>query len=549
MGKAKEIALKFLNSIKEKWSSANKNARVITVALAAAMLVAVITLVALSNRTEYGVLYSGVSNEEMSQITAALSAMGIEDVKISGGTVSVPRELEDRARVQLSMEGFPKAAFNYDIWNERLNMFSTDADRREIQKQQLEQNLRATLMAFNDVQDALVIITPPDNGSYVLPVDRMKSQATVVLTTRQTLSARQIEGIYRTVEKAVPELPPENISITNQDGFILIAEEEGSPELALALERQKYNMQMEMKKHYEQSMEASVISLLQGTVRDFRVGVNAELDFSDWQEQNTRYDGANTDPETGMKSGMIDYQEALIAWNAIDADGNYVGVPIDADISPDYPTLPAGIGSEAYYENSRRTQYKNDEFHRTAQSNGFSIKNLSVAVQIDGGAVPQDETDLWEALIANGLGIEADKVTVKHTNFILEPPAPQITVPAPSPVRNLLVFIIISLGAILIILFMLAIMSSGSKKRRLIRARAAAYQGAGAASGYDDMSLGEYAPSKLLEDDVDEIKIQSLLGAGEGETREALLKNEIREFAKTNPDIVAQLIRTWIREG
>jgi flagellar biosynthesis/type III secretory pathway M-ring protein FliF/YscJ len=32
------------------------------------------------------------------------------------------------------------------------------------------------------------------------------------------------------------------------------------------------------------------------------------------------------------------------------------------------------------------------------------------------------------------------------------------------------------------------------------------------------------------------------------ETREQGLKRQIREFSKTNPDIVAQLIRTWLKE-
>ena len=48
------------------------------------------------------------------------------------------------------------------------------------------------------------------------------------------------------------------------------------------------------------------------------------------------------------------------------------------------------------------------------------------------------------------------------------------------------------------------------------------------------------------EDEKDNYELQSLTENSE-ESREAMLKKEIRDFSKTNPEIVAQLIRTWLR--
>ena len=45
----------------------------------------------------------------------------------------------------------------------------------------------------------------------------------------------------------------------------------------------------------------------------------------------------------------------------------------------------------------------------------------------------------------------------------------------------------------------------------------------------------------------EDFEIRSLTEDDGEETREAILKREIREFSKTNPEIVAQLIRTWMR--
>jgi flagellar M-ring protein FliF len=552
MGKAKETAQKAFSFVRDKWGAANRNARIVTLAVAGAMVVALITLAALGSRTEFEVLYTGVSNEESGEIAAALSSMGITNVRLSGQSISVPRETVDRARMQLAIEGFPKSTYNYNIWNEGVGMFSTDAERKEIQRQQLQEHLRATLRSINDIQEAIVNIGMAEDQRFVLPSTRDVRQAktSVLLTLRQgvRLSDAQIEGIHRLVLTSVPDLVMENLSITTQDGMPLIADDAGSAETRLIIEMQRHRMQTEFQRNVQEGYKQMVESLLHGTVRDYRVTVSAQLDFSDWQSHEERFHGPNVD-ENGFQHGILDHNEARTAWNTYGEEGGLVGTTTNADISPDYPTWTGEFGSEQFYENYRFNQYLVDRYEKTAQANGFSIAKLTVAVQIDEGAIPQDEIALLEQLIAHSVSTDTDNVTVRSTNFTLMPPTPPIIVPVPSPVRNLLVFIIISLGALLIILFMLAIMSSGSKKRRLIRARAAAYQGIGGGTpSFDDDGFGGYAMPKQVDEEPEEIKLQSLLGAGESETRDALLKNEIREFAKTNPDIVAQLIRTWIRE-
>ena len=48
-------------------------------------------------------------------------------------------------------------------------------------------------------------------------------------------------------------------------------------------------------------------------------------------------------------------------------------------------------------------------------------------------------------------------------------------------------------------------------------------------------------------DDSYEFEIQSLSGEEDESSRDALLKKEIRDFSTSNPEIVAQLIRNWIK--
>ena len=43
-----------------------------------------------------------------------------------------------------------------------------------------------------------------------------------------------------------------------------------------------------------------------------------------------------------------------------------------------------------------------------------------------------------------------------------------------------------------------------------------------------------------------DFELQSL-SEGDDNSRDAVLKREIRDFSKANPEIVAQLIRTWMK--
>jgi flagellar M-ring protein FliF len=547
MEKAKETLLRFFGFIKGKWESASKNARIITLSVLVAVVISVITLVAIANRTDYEVLYRGVQSTEMSEIAVALREMGITNVRFDGDTISVPKEIADLARMEMAIQGFPRStSLNYDIWNDAIGMFSTDAQTREIQKQQLETRIAATLRQVTLVQDAAVTITPPESRPYVLNPERRPSRTSVLLTLQPgvRLTSRQIEGIRNLVISAVPELEDANLTITNQDGIALIADEAGSIEEQIALETHRRNMQRQFERELEADLEGNIASVLTGTLRNFRIAVRANVDFNEFIEETVDYD-AFINPETGMPEGIPENRRTQMAWNGIIGEDGMVGTAINADISPNFPTLEGEPGSEAFFEVLNDVNYLVNERKRLTTSNGYIVDRVSVAVQIDEGVLTGDQIDDYTRLIAFAAGTDVEYVMVMPTNFPLIPPiGDDSVVVAPN---NALVFVIIALGAFLVVLFVLAIMSSGSKKRRLIKSRAAAFQGASPA--FADEGFGAFPIGRPMEEEEDEsLKIQSLLGSGEGETREGLLKNEIREFSKTNPDIVAQLIRTWIRE-
>jgi flagellar M-ring protein FliF len=550
MEKAKETFLKAWAFIKEKWNALNKTTRIVAMSVAAAMFVSIIALVALGRNTDMVVLYPGVSSSEIAAITQALNEnVGVRFAVDNNNAILIPSSEVERARMELAILGYPRSTFNYDIWNNNIGMFSTEMQTREFQKQQLADNLRATLRSNPKILEANVLLVIPEQQKFVMQSNAPPATAGVYLTLRdgQTLTDREIAGITTLIMKSVPGISsPDDVSLNNQNGVRLVPDDAPDIQTLLAHEQQRDKQRLAFKTTMEKNMQTAIESLLDGAVTGFRVSVAADIVFHEWYEQRTDYTGSNID-ENGFMQGILSESDRRTAWNMWGIEGGVPGTFPNADISPGYPTFPDDWDGEAFYENREKTLYLVNEYIRREQSDGYTLKGISAAVILDSAVMTQAQLDAWERLISDGIGAEVASVTVMAIPF---PPVggPSQYEPAPGygPDRSLLIFIIIALGILLIVLFFLAMMTSGSKKKRVIRGRGyAAESPYGAGPVFDDgFSFPGVAAAA---DEEEEIKLQSLTSDG-AETRDTLLKNEIREFAKSNPDIVAQLIRTWIRE-
>lgn len=558
MDKVRETLLKIFNAIKERWQAIGKTTKVILFSVVGAVVVAIIVLTIIFNQTGYTVLYADITTEEMQEIATILqNELSIADVKISGNQILVPDQYIDSVHMEMAIRGYPKSNWNYDIWNNGVGMFSTETEKNEIMRQQASENLSAKLNTLNPVNYSRVSITSTDTQTYVLEANRQDVKVSIVLVLKdgEKLKSDQIEGIYKLVETSVPGLKRENIGIVDQSGVTLTASDSPSELESLAIEERRMYIQNEFNRTLAAQFKADLNDLFINSFRDFNISVNAELDFGTTVSESTEYSGTNVD-EDGNQTGIVSESINKAAAGGVAAEGGVIGTTVNADISPDFPTLEAQAGSDVFYESVAEMYYKVNEIKTQYQSSAYTVKNISCAVFFDEAVMSQQEIDEFRLLIANALGTSMDLVSVMARPFTLRPNVQDSTTNLlPTTNRNTLIFIIIALGALLIILFFLAIMTSGSKKKRHVRSRlvaataAAAPTGRGGGAGYEDGDMfGQVTATKVAGmEGPEDFGITSLL-AEEGESRETVLKGEIREFARTNPDIVAQLIRTWMKE-
>jgi flagellar M-ring protein FliF len=548
MNKVTEFFSKIGNLIKEKWTGMTKSARIILLSILSSVVVAIVVLAVIFSKTGYAPLYTytEANSAEMNEVVTALNDAGITEVKIQGLQILVPEKQIDQARMEMAVQGFPRSTFNFDRYNDTINIFSTETEKTELKRQQLTYNLMSALNTIKQVESSKVIITPEAEDPYVLETDKQPSTVAVMLKLKEgeKLTSDQIEGVYWLVLRSVAGLSRDNIALTDGNGIPLIPKEAPDAAETMTLENERIKMQTRFERELEKDIKTQLTGLLEGSeYKRFTIATHANLDFGKKVTQSTEYTPSVN--EQGTRGGMVSNEQWQASYGGTPSEGGVVGTTTNADISPDFPTINYEAGKEAFYDALRKVEYKVNELKTQYESGPFEIKKISAAVTLDGTAMSDEETLKWQNLFANAIGTTPENVSVIATPFSLSaaPETGDISLAANTANRNMLIFIIVALGALLIALLFLAIMTSGSKKRRHIRARGQVAATPSSPS-YEDL----FGPvTTVIPEPEEDFGVQSLTGDGT-ETKESVLKGEIRDFAKTNPDIVAQLIKLWMKE-
>lgn len=557
MDKVKETLAKIGNFFKSKFSSLSKKTVIVISAAVAVVLVSAIVLAAIMSQVHYAVLYSGASASEQTEIaTYARETLGVTDIKINAnGDILVPEKMVEDLRVSMSIAGYPKSTFNYDIWNDGVTLFSTEKELNVLEVQQLQERLGATLKSFTNVDSAIVTLNIPPKQNYVLSESREESSAGVTLFLRDSLMPEQIDGMYNLIANSVPGLKRTNITITDQSGIRLSPEKTTSTakeeEEKLEIYYQRLNLRNMLRQEYEDAIKTVMLNTFDG----INVSVGLNLDFDKMVSEITQYHGANVD-EDGNQSGIVSDEHIKSAAGGIAAEGGLVGTTVDADISPDYPTLQVGEDGEFYQEYAKDINYLVDETKRQIEKDGYTIATLSAAVVVkSNNDFTVEEETRWRNTIANAIGANVADVSIKAVPFI-EVTNPVIdgdiiNVSGVSSQSMVMIAIITILGIVLIVLLILALNAPGSRKKRrspahLVSAPIPAADGTdgyGYSEGSEGGDQNMAGPGRF---DETEFELTSL-SEEMPETRDEALKREIQDFSKNNPEIVAQLIRSWIR--
>ncbi len=549
-----ERVKKVTTFVKDKWTGFSKAVKIMVVAIPVALIAIIIILAILLSHKDEVVLYSGLTTAEQGEIAAAITELGVTDVRVkSNGDVVVPDDQVDYLRMQLAVQGFPKSGSNYDIWNDGIDLWSTDKDKQEVQRQQRETQIGAALTNLKAVRTATVRLDIPTTKDYVITETEELPTCSVQLELagEEELTYAEVRAIYNLVTSSVYGLTRDNVSITdtylrNYDWVSPEEEAAGFEDKSgVSVGRRRLQFQHEMETAIKQSIDAMMTKIW--GKNGYALNVSASLNFDDVEKTDTYYY-----PSGDGNTGVLNHDQYIKESINGAVAGGLVGVTPNGDQSPEYPTLDdLDEGEDFYYEKNER-QFDVSNVITKIKGDGYKIDKLSVGVAINTAEMTQLERDYVASMVADAVGAEVDNVTVYNTPFALTGTGGTTVGVGDEGIftrpfdtyRNVLLIVVIALGIILIALLILSLCMSRSRKKKIRRRQEQALAAAQAAAAADVYNGGA---EREMPQDID-FNIASLTEEAGKESRETILKREIADFAKTSPEIVASIIKNMLRE-
>ncbi|MDR3295270.1 MAG: flagellar M-ring protein FliF [Clostridiales Family XIII bacterium] len=508
------------------WSNLSLQAkRMIIAVLVAIVLVALVLSLVLHKDVEYVPIFSDLSESEQTEVWAHLQEIGVVPKTDASGRIMVPAKDAASVRMQLATAGYPKNGLSYYLFEENSGLLTTDYARRQTDTMMLQERIAASIKTLEGVRSAVVTITRPSENVFAIR-DEVPPTASVIIHMQpgSSLSAKQITGIQNLVSKSVTGLLPENIALNDGQGNDLLGTAGVvSDTTGMGVQRQ-----------YESDIRQKILSVLTGPYRpeEIRVAVSAVVntDVSVVQEE-TFIPSAD-----GDNSGVIkEERDASESYQSTTGDGGVPGTETNSQV-PTYPsgglggeTQSSGGSSETLYDvSSRKTQ--------TMQQNP-QIQSISIGVAIDKDSFLPGEEARITNLVAAAANTAPENVTVMNFTFYSDA-EPEIPGVEPTAWQRYMMLIIVGAVVLLAIitLVILLLLRRRKKAAELAAAEAAELAAAAAAEQmieYDEEGL-PIAPSPDME-------------IGPIAPMRDKRREEIQEFAKSNPEITAQMIKTLLK--
>lgn len=540
--------------VKEKWDGFSKAVKIVLCCVPVVLIAIIIIVANLANHKSTTVLYSGLTTDEAAEIAAAITDMGVKNVKMTEkGDVIVPSDEADELRMQLSIQGYPKTSSDYSIWNDGVDLWSTESDKREVARQQREASIEATLRRMDAVRDAQAILSIPKTKDYVITEKEEvpTCSITIQLQDGEELTNAEVRAIFAVVSKSVDGLTYDNITVadTKMRSYEWISPEEEEVDEKDASGTAVGRRRLEFQRDMEQALKKDLDSWLTKMYGEngYSINVSAVLDFDAKRVVANEYIPSGDD-----NTGVLGHENKVETNTTLNNPNGLVGTTPNGDNSPDYPTFNGTADNQTYYYSKDEKQYDVTNIKTTTERNGYKVEKLSVGVGINQTNMTEADRAMIQNMVAQAAGTTVDNVAVGNMPFAITNIGPGGSldgnpggiIVSPDRNRNMLIILVIVLGVVLIGLLIASLMMSRSRKKKIRRRQEQALAAAQAAAALDNNYGTE---NQELPQEVD-FNIASLTEEAGKESRETILKREIAEFAKSSPDIVASIIRNMIRE-
>ncbi|MBP3039460.1 flagellar M-ring protein FliF [Bacillaceae bacterium Marseille-Q3522] len=385
----------YISKLKEFWLSQTKKRKIAIIGIAStAILISIITSILLT-RTTFEPLYSNLTPSETGSIKESLDNRGIESQIADGGTtIKVPAEVVDSLKVELAAEGLPKSgSIDYSFFSQNAGIGMTENEFNVLKLDSMQTELANLIKEIDGIKDAKVMINLPEKGIFVADSNETAS-ASIVLNTEPgyQFDETQINALYHLVSKSVPNLPTDNIVITNQ--FFEYFDQKNNDNFTTG---SSFATQNEIKKQIERDVQRQVQNMLATLMGQDKVmvSVTADMDFTQENREEINVTPVDEENMEGIAISAHNIAETFTG-NGENAGGIPEGEnPAD---TPGTQYLEGNNGNGDYERTDETINYEVNRIRREIVESPYKIRDLGIQVIVE-PPVADDPTSLPQARV------------------------------------------------------------------------------------------------------------------------------------------------------
>jgi flagellar M-ring protein FliF len=489
----------------------------------------------------------------------------LKDAKIpyrlsdAGATILVPQESVYEERVALAGDGVVKGGgTGYELFD-RTNFGMTDFQEKIAKQRATEGELQRTIAGLTPVESARVHIATPEASLYTTTQEPTTASVAIKTKPGMQLGPSEVRGITQLVANSVEGLKPENVTIVNQDGNILVPSATDPTDPTAAAQSNALKMtqdQLVAKQRYESNLQENIQGMLDVAIGAHRSAVRVATDMN--------FDANQIDSKTYAPSGTVRSQqtekESYTGSQAQRAAAT--GVPgTTTNTVPTYQAQNPQQGAGRYNKSKNTVNYEITEQDGKHIDAPGKVTRTSVAVLVNvpaaaqagapaAGAAADAAYTLSPAdvakirnVVAAAAGIDparGDQISVEAIPFAPLPVSSNAT-------RTATVFGIPT-AALAAILGLLALGAIGAVALALRRRGSSTSFSTSLDMPSFDSSLAEELPSFEEHPMLDGTpSIAAPIRSAADMTREQMI-DYVTTVAQESPESVAKLVKLWLAE-
>jgi len=492
--------------------------------LTGVVLASLIFMFSWSQKPNYQMLYTNVSEGDSGLMIQKLKELKIP-YKVEGGGILVPSEKVYELRLQLAALGLPQGGgIGFEIFD-KTNFGTSDFVQKLNYRRALQGELSRTIQSLSEVESCRVHLAIPEKSIFTEKESKPSASVMVKLKPGKTLSQNQVQGMVHLISSSVEGLNLQDVTVIDHRGGMLTRSvQEESTQLS--------NNQLELQRSYEKEIEARVVNILEPIVGKEKVKAKASatLDFTRTEKTEEKYD----------PNGQVVRSEQKNQEKSISALTG--GVPGTSSNLPNKKAPPIASSGGTTQKTNEVTNYEVSKVVSRIISPSQELKRISVAVVVDGTYAGQqgskakkylarneEEIKRYEDLVKKAVGFSQDRGDeVKVVNMPFEVASQEdfsetgkdygpILLSAAKYAGPMLAFLLIFIFILKPLTRELLSLSTASSK----------------------------IPALTLPQTVSEIEKRI-----DSPQRKAItMEDDVRGWAKKNPDQAAHLIKDWTEES